>query len=293
MIGEQEGHIRELARRIVGGVVERGEADFVEEIAAELPLQVICEMMGVPYEDRKLIFELSNKLVGFDDPELQNSREDQRQASMQMFGYSMKLAEHYKKHPADNLTTLLLKGEVDGENLNEAEYSGFFLLLCVAGNETTRTVTTNGMKLLIENPDALRALVDDPKLIPSAVEEFLRYDPAVHYFRRTVLEDTELRGRKLRAGDKLTMWYPSVNRDEDVFPDAQRFDIRRSPNEHLAFGIGEHFCLGANLARLELNVIFEEMLPRLRNPRLTKPVRRLRSNFVNGVKEMRIAWDPA
>jgi cholest-4-en-3-one 26-monooxygenase len=293
MIGEQEGHIRELARRIVAGVVDRGEADFVEEIAAELPLQVICEMMGVPYEDRKLIFELSNKLVGFDDPELQNSREDQRQASMQMFGYSMKLAEHYKKNPADNLTTLLLKGEVDGENLNEAEYSGFFLLLCVAGNETTRTVTTNGMKLLIENPDALRALVDDPKLIPSAVEEFLRYDPAVHYFRRTVLEDTELRGRKLRAGDKLTMWYPSVNRDEDVFPDAQRFDIRRSPNEHLAFGIGEHFCLGANLARLELKVIFEELLPRLRNPRLTKPVRRLRSNFVNGVKEMRIAWDPA
>ncbi len=292
-IAEQEGHIRELARRIVAEVAPRGEAEFVKDLAAELPLQVICEMMGVPDDDRKLIFELSNRLIGFDDPELQPSRDAQRQASIEMFGYSMKLAEHYKKHPADNLTTLLLRGEVDGENLSEAEYSGFFLLLCVAGNETTRTVTTNGMKLLIDHPDALGALVADPKLVPGAVEEFLRFDPAVHYFRRTAFEDTEIRGRRIRKGDKVTIWYPSANRDEDVFPDGDRFDIRRSPNEHLAFGIGEHYCLGANLARLELRVIFEELLPRLRNPRLEAPVRRLRSNFVNGVKQMRIAWDPA
>jgi cytochrome P450 len=293
MIGAQEPHIRELARRIVSEVAPRGEAEFVQELAAELPLQVICEMMGVPQSDRKLIFELSNKLVGFDDPEFQNSPEDAREASMQMFGYSMQLAQHYQKHPADNLTTLLMRGEVDGENLNEAEYSGFFLLLTVAGNETTRTVTTNGMKLLLDHPDALRALVEDPSLIPSAVEEFLRYDPAVHHFRRTAMEDTEIRGRKIAKGQKVVMWYPSANRDADVFPEPDRFDIRRSPNEHLAFGIGEHFCLGANLARLELNVIFEEMLPRLRNPRLVGKPRRLRSNFVNGVKEMRIAFDPS
>ncbi len=293
MIGQQEPHIRELARRIVAQVAPRGEAEFVGELAAELPLQVICELVGVPLSDRKLIFELSNKLVGFDDPEFQNSPEDAKNASMQMFGYSMQLAQHYKKHPADNLTTLLLQGEVDGENLNEAEYAGFFLLLTVAGNETTRTVTTNGMKLLIEHPDALRALVDDPSLIPSAVEEFLRYDPAVHHFRRTALEDTEIRGRKIAKGQKVVVWYPSANRDEDVFQEPERFDIRRSPNEHLAFGIGEHFCLGANLARLELRAIFEEMLPRLRNPRLVGKPRRLRSNFVNGVKEMRIAFDPS
>lgn len=292
LIAAQEGHIRELARRIVDGVAPLGRAEFVEEVAAELPLQVICEMMGVPYEDRKLLFDLSNKLIGFDDPEFQNSPADAREASIQMFMYSMQLAARYKAKPANNLTTLLLNGEIDGENLTEPEYSGFFLLLCVAGNETTRTVTSNGMRLLIEHPDQLQKLVDDPALIPSAVEEILRFEPAVHHFRRTVTEDTEIRGRKIRKGQKVVMWYPSVNRDEDVFDDPDRFDVTRSPNEHLAFGIGEHFCLGASLARLELQVIFAEVVRRLRDPELVARPRRLRSNFVNGVKEMRIRFTP-
>jgi len=292
MVAKQETYLRALARRIVDAVAHKGECEFVEELAAELPLQVICELMGVPQEDRKLIFELSNKLIGFDDPEFQNTEEDARNASMQMFGYAMKLAEKYRKEPADNLTTALLLHEIDGEKLNEVEYCSFFLLLLVAGSETTRTVTTNGFKALLEHPEQMRRLVANPALVPQAVEELVRFDPAVHYFRRTATDDTELRGRQIKKGQKLVMWYPSANRDEDIFVDPDRFDVGREDNQHLAFGIGEHFCLGANLARLELVVIFQEMLKRLSNPRLVAPPRRLRSNFVNGVKEMRIAFDP-
>jgi cholest-4-en-3-one 26-monooxygenase len=292
-VREQEGHIREIARRIVDAAAPRGEAEFVAEVAADLPLQVICEMMGVPLEDRSQLFANGNKMIGFDDPELGGeNRQESRAAMAQIFGYALKLAERYRDRPADNLTSRLLHGEVDGEKLSELEYCAFFLLLCIAGNETTRTVTTNGMRLLIEHPDQLQLLVEDPSLVPSAVEEILRYEPAVHCFRRTALRDTELRGRQIREGDKVVLWYPSVNRDEEVFDEPDAFDVRRHPNEHLSFGIGEHYCLGANLARLELNVIFGEIVARLRDPKLAAPPRRLRSNFVNGVKEMRITFTP-
>ena len=292
-IKEQEGHIRELAKRIVDPVAPQGECEFVEEVAAELPLQVICEMMAVPFEDRKEIFDISNRMIGSEDPDLsQGDREQARVGFTQMFMHALKVAAKYRDNPADNLSSKLLHYEVDGEKLSELEFCAFFLLLCVAGNETTRTVTTNGMKLLIAHPDQLRRLVDDPSLIASAVEEILRYDPAVHHFRRTAMADTEIRGKKIKKGDKLILWYPSVNRDEEVFEDPDRFDIARYPNDHLAFGIGEHFCIGANLARLELNVIFEEVIPRLQNPEHAAPPRRLRSNFINGVKEMRITFTP-
>ncbi|HKC50001.1 MAG TPA: cytochrome P450 [Myxococcota bacterium] len=292
MTAKQEPYLRGLSRRIVDAVAQRGECEFVEELAAELPLQVICELMGVPLEDRKLIFELSNKLIGFDDPEFQNTEEDARAASVQMFGYAMKLAERYRREPADNLTTTLMNVEIDGEKLSEIEFCSFFLLLLVAGNETTRTVTTNGMRALLAHPEQLELLAKNPFLVPTAVEEFVRFDPAVHYFRRTATQDTEIRGKKIAKGQKVVLWYPSANRDEDVFSDPDRFDVTRQDNQHLAFGIGEHYCLGANLARLELTVIFQEMLTRLKNPRLAAPPRRLRSNFINGVKEMRIEFDP-
>jgi cholest-4-en-3-one 26-monooxygenase len=292
MTAKQEPYLRALSKRIVDAVARKGECEFVEELAAELPLQVICELMGVPQEDRKLIFDLSNKLIGFDDPEFQNTEEDARLASMQMFGYAMKLAERYKREPADNLTNTLMNVEIDGEKLSEIEFCSFFLLLLVAGNETTRTVTTNGMRALLAHPDQLELLADNPELVPRAVEEFVRYDPAVHHFRRTATDDTEIRGQKIRKGQKLVVWYPSANRDEDIFVEPDRFDVTREDNPHLAFGIGEHYCLGANLARLELTVIFQEMLTRLRHPRLAAPPRRLRSNFINGVKEMRITFDP-
>lgn len=292
MISEMEQHIRELTTRIVDRVAHKGECDFVEELAAELPLQVICELLGIPMEDRFHLFELTNRLIGFDDPEFHTSEEDGAIASAEVFAYANKHAQRYKDKPGDDLTSKLLHSEVDGERLNELEYCSFFLLLLVAGNETTRTVTTHGMNLLIEHPDQLQKLIEDPSLIPSAVEEILRYAPAVHHFRRTVMEDIEIRGQKIKAGDKVTMWYPSINRDEEIFDDPDRFDVERYPNEHLAFGIGEHFCLGASLARSELCIIFDELVRRLRNPELAGPVRRLRSNFINGVKEMRIRFTP-
>jgi cholest-4-en-3-one 26-monooxygenase len=292
MAQKQAEHIRDLARSIVDQVAHKGECEFVTEVAAELPLRVICEMMGVPLEDRSRLFDLTNRLIGFDDPELQTSEADGEQAATEVFLYANKLAAIYQDETADNLTSVLAHGEVDGEKLSELEFCSFFLLLLVAGNETTRTVTTNGMRLLIEHPDALQRLVDNPSRVASAVEEILRYEPAVMSFRRTATRDVTLRGQTIREGDKVVLWYPSANRDEEVFADPDRFDIDRSPNEHLAFGIGQHFCLGANLARLELRIIFEEIVRRLRHPELAGPVRRLRSNFINGVKEMRIRFTP-
>jgi cytochrome P450 len=287
-----ESHIRDLARAAVDSVVEKGECEFVTEVASGLPLQVICEMMGVPEEDREEIREISNVMIGFDDSELGGDQSKRAMASMGMFGKAMKVAELYRENPQENLTSYLLHREVDGEKISDIEYAAFFLLLCVAGNETTRTVTTNGLRLLIEHPDQLQRLVDDPSLIPSAIEEILRFEPAVHHFRRTATRDTEIRGRKISENEPVIMWYPAANRDEEVFDDPDRFDVGRRPNEHLSFGIGEHYCLGANLARMELNAIFREIVPRLRNPEFAGPVRRLRSNFVNGVKEMPIRFEP-
>ncbi len=292
MIDQLEPHIRELATRIIDRVAAKGECEFVEEVAAELPLQVICELMGVPQEDRHLLFELTNKLIGFDDPEFQTSEEDAGVAAAQVFGYANQLGKRYAGSTEENLTTKLLHTEIDGEKLNELEYCSFFMLLLAAGNETTRTVTTQGMRLLIGHPDALPQLVRNPQLVPSAGEEIRRPAPAVHYFRRTANQDTEIRGQKIREGEKVTLLYPSANYDEEVFDEPERFDIHRSPNEHLSFGIGEHFCLGASLARSELYIIFDEIIKRIRNPEFAGPVRRLRSNFINGVKEMRIKFTP-
>jgi len=287
-----EGRTRERAKAIVAAVAERGECDFVNDVAAELPLQVIADLMGVPQEDRRLIFDLSNSLIGFEDPEFQNSREDAKRAAAQMWAYANQHAARRREEPQDDLTTALLTGEVDGERLTEMEYDSFFLLLAVAGNETTRNLISHGMLLLMQNPDARRRLVEDPSLIPGAVEEMLRCSPPVMYFRRTATRDTELRGLPIRAGDKLAMYYPSVNRDEEVFDAADSFDITRSPNHHLAFGIGEHFCLGANLARLEIRILFEEILRRMPDMEIAGEVRRLRSSFIDGIKEIPVRFTP-
>jgi cholest-4-en-3-one 26-monooxygenase len=297
MIENLRPRIQEMVRDIVDAVIERGECDFVEDLAAPLPMLVICEMMGVPEEDRRRVYELGNRMIGFDDPELQADGKPIEMdagmaASAEMFVYAGKLRERALSSPADDLATALVQAELDGERLSEADFNFFFMLLLIAGNETTRTVTTNGMISLLENPDQLRDLKAEPSLIDSAVEEILRFSPAVHSFRRTAMEDTEIRGQEIRRDDKIIIWYPSANRDEDVFEDAHRFDIRRSPNDHIAFGYGEHYCLGANLARMELQEIFREITGRIDGMEMTAPPRRLRSNFINGVKEMRVRFDP-
>ncbi len=286
-------HIREMASEIVGKVAPLGQCDFVKDVAAELPLQVICELMGVPLEDRHMIYNNTNIMIGADDPDLSTTDEDGMNAAVEIFTYGYQLAAMHREHPRDTLTDMLINGTIEGELLNDDEFSQFFLLLLVAGNETTRTVTTNGMRLLIEHPEQLQLLLEKPELIENAVEEFLRCEPAVMQFRRTVMEDLELGGEALKKGDKLLMYYPSANRDEQYFSDAQRFDVtRNNAKEHRAFGIGEHFCLGSHLARLELKVLFEEIIPRLRKPRLVESPKRLRSNFLNSIKEMQIAFEP-
>jgi cholest-4-en-3-one 26-monooxygenase len=292
LVEGMRAHVRELARRIVDGVARKGECEFVEDLAAELPLQVICEMMGVPQQDRHHIFELSNRLIGFDDPDYQTTKADSEQASAEMFDYAMKLAEKVKQKPRDDLVSKLLVSEVDGEHLSELEFSLFFLLLAIAGNETTRTVTCWGMHALMEHPEQRELLIRNPSLLNTAVEEILRFNPAVHHFRRTATRDTEIRGQAIRKGDKVVMWYPSANRDEEIFEDPDRFDITRHPNPHLAFGIGEHFCIGANLARMELQEIFREMMTRLPDMEPIEPPKRLRSNFINGCKQMRVKFSP-
>jgi cholest-4-en-3-one 26-monooxygenase len=292
MIATLKADVERMAREIIDGVAERGECEFVEEVAAIMPMTTIFELMGVPEDDRPYVFALSNRLIGFDDPEFQSSFEDAKVAAAEMCMYGMKVQEMARICPADNLATALLHGKVDGESLSELEYTYFFLLLMIAGNETTRTMTSHGVRLLMENPAAQRMLHEDPSLVPSAVEEIVRYNPPVMHFRRTATADVEIRGQRIREGDKVLIWYPSANRDEEVFEDPDRFDILRSPNEHLSFGIGEHFCLGAHLARTQLHAIFHEIVTRLPELEPVAPPRLLRGNFVDGVKEMRVRFRP-
>ena len=296
MINSLHGRIRAMVTRIIDGVIEKGECDFVEDVAALLPLEVICEMMGVPQEDRRRIYEIGNRMVFADDPDFQDDvpieMKDAEEAAAEMFMYAGKLLDKARTHPGDDLATALVNTELDGHRLSDTDFNFFFLLLLIAGNETTRTVTANGMLTLIDHPAQLRELRADPSLLSSAVEEILRYAPAVHNFRRQSTADTEIRGQKIRENEKLIIWYPSANRDEEVFDAPDTFDIRRNPNDHLAFGIGEHYCLGATLARLELNEIFRGILMRMHDIELAAPPRRLRSTFINGVKEMRVRFRP-
>ncbi len=293
MISRLEPRIREQARLIVDKVAARGECDFVADIACELPLQVIAEMMGIPLEDRHKLFEWSNRLIGFDDPEFQTSLEDGKIAATEMYVYANQLAIERRQHPGDDLVSVLMNGEVDGQQLSELEFDLFFLLLAVAGNETTRNLISGGMLALIEHPEQRARLLADPSLIDTTVEEMLRWVSPVTHFRRTATRDTELRGHRIREGDKVVIYYISANRDEDVFAAPDHFDVGRTPNNHLAFGIGEHFCLGSNLARLEIRLMFAELLRRLPDIELAGPVARLRSNFIAGIKRMPVRFTPA
>jgi cholest-4-en-3-one 26-monooxygenase len=287
---------RSIAADIIDKVLAKGRCEFVEEVAAELPLIAICELMGIPLEDRHQFFEWTNTMIGADDPDLAVTPQEAQIAHFKVFEYGRKLAELHRQSPRANIIGALLDGVEQGEHLSDDEFCSFFLLLVVAGNETTRTVTSQGMRLLIENPEQYRKLQADPALVPHAVEEFLRYHSAVIQFRRTAMQDVELGGVQIKKGDKIVLFYHSVNHDEDVFPQPGVFDVERDRRddirrEHRAFGVGEHFCLGSHLARLELQVIFAEILRRIHNPRFDGEVRRMRSNLISGIKSMPIAFD--
>jgi cholest-4-en-3-one 26-monooxygenase len=282
-----------MVTKILEPAIERRDCDFVTDVAAELPLQVIAEMLGVPFEDRHMLFEWSNRMIGSKDPEYAVSQEKVQQAAIEMYMYSNELAKKRREEPRDDIVTALLKADLDGDTLSEMDFNVFFLLLAVAGNETTRNAMSHGMHALIEHPDQFAMLADNPALVPSATEEILRWASPVMFFRRNVTKDTELRGQKFKAGDKVSIWYISANRDEDIFPNPFAFDIRRTPNQHVAFGGGgPHFCLGASLARMEMSILFEELVKRVATVERTGPVKRLRSNFINGLKHLPVRITP-
>jgi cholest-4-en-3-one 26-monooxygenase len=290
-IRQLEEHIVDTTKMIVDRVIERGECDFVTDLAAELPLQVIAEMMGVPQEDRHLLFEWSNRMVGSEDPEYQVGEDAQTQAQVELFAYAQAMAEERRARPQHDIITTLLQSEVDGDRLTELELNLFFLLLAVAGNETTRNLTAHGMLALFDHPEERKKLQADMSLLPSAIEEMLRWGTPVMYFRRTATHDVQMRDKQIKQGDKVALWYMSANRDGSVFEDPYDFRIERTPNEHIAFGgKGPHFCLGANLARAELRAIFEEILTRMPDMELAGEPQRLRSNFINGIKHIPVQY---
>jgi cholest-4-en-3-one 26-monooxygenase len=288
MVGMISDSIQERALEILDGIKGRDEIDFVQEVAAELPLQVICEMIGVPEEDRHLVFDWSNKLVGGQDADFTASEADGQNAAAEIYAYCDRIADDRRAHPRDDIMTALVEAEIDGDRLSQQELNMFFVLLCVAGNETTRNLISHAMLALIEHPDAradLVANIDDDALWATATEEFLRWGGSIHNFRRTATCDTEIGGQAIASGDKVVVYYVAANRDATVFDEPYKFDIRRTPNEHLTFGGGgTHFCLGANLARAEITVMVREFLRRYPDIALADEPRRLRSDFINGIK---------
>jgi cholest-4-en-3-one 26-monooxygenase len=289
-----EPHIRTLVTKIIDDVIERGECDFVLDISRRLPLEVICEMVGVPEGDWEGMFDLTNRVIGFDDPEYARDEitQEEMQLSFNLFQYMGELITSRRTNPREDVLSTLVNTEIDGTSLNDGEIFLMFLLLIVAGNETTRNATTGGMLAMLNNPDQRQRLIDDPALIPTAVEEVVRWTSPVMHFERVATKDAEIGGQPIKEGDEVTLWYTSANRDEAVFEDPQTFDVGRSPNEHIAFGKGEHFCLGANLARLELVVMFEEVLKRMPDMELAGQPERLRSNFIRGIKRMPVSFTP-
>lgn len=291
-----EDQVRDRAARLVTELIERfpnGECDFVEEVAAALPLAIICDMMGIPEEDHKKIFHWTNVILGVGDPEFVGSYEDLMTVALEMFMYAQALGESRVGNPQDDVTSAMMNAVVDGERLTAQEFGSFFILLVVAGNETTRNAISHGMKLLTDNPDQRKIWFDDfDTHTRTAVEEIVRYATPVIHFRRTVTEDTVLAGQKLKAGEKVVMFYASGNRDERVFANPHMFDVTRAvAPAQVGFGAGgPHFCLGANLARREIQVMFDEIRRRLPNMRITGEPAYLQSSFINGIKRMPCSW---
>jgi cholest-4-en-3-one 26-monooxygenase len=294
MINTLAKHIREICDTLIDEVMPRGEADFVTDIAAPLPLQVICELVGAPPEDRGWIFDLSNKLVGYDDPEFRHDPDEGMAAAAEIYTYADGLAARRRDQPADDIVTKLLQPDEAGEVLSTSEFDLFFLLLTVAGSETTRNAASGGMLALFEHPGQWQRLLADRDLIRTAAEEIVRWVSPVNLFRRTAACDTELGGQAIAEGDKVVVFYASANRDESVFGEPQTFDVGRDPNPHVGFGGGgPHFCLGRHLAALELRVLLATVAERMPDIRLDGEASRLRSNFLNGIKHMPVRFTPS
>ena len=284
-VARLEPRIRELSAGIVAAVAPAGRCDFVTQVAGELPSALIAELMGIPIADGRKLYELTERMHSAGNPV------DAAGATGEMMSYAAGLRAKKRGAPAEDIATVLLDAEIDGERLTDLEFDLFFLLLINAGGDTTRNLVASGMLALIRHRDALAAIRADRSLLPGAIEEMLRYCSPVMQFRRTGLRDAEIRGQKIAKGEKVVMFYPSANRDEEVFADPDRFDIHRSPNPHVAFGGGgAHFCLGASLARLEIRCLFEAILDRLDAIELDGPVERLHSWFIDGPRRMPVRF---
>ena len=294
MVAQLHERIHAATDDIIDSVIEQGSADFVTDIAAELPLIVIADLLGVPDEDRHRMFDWSNRMIGSQDPEYQTAGEAAQEASMELYAYASELFAAKRADPRDDLMSVLTDVEMDGENLSDFELELFFLLLTVAGNETTRNLISGAMAAFFDNPDQWELLRNDRSLMPSAVEEMLRYVTPVMNFRRQTTRQFELGGQVIDEDTKVVFFHISGNRDEAVFDDPQKFDITRDPNPHLAFGAGgPHFCLGANLARMEIRVMFEHLLDRMPDIQLDGEVERLQSQFISGVKHIPVSFPSA
>lgn len=293
-----EQHLRQRAIDILDAI-GGDEGDFVVDVAAELPLQAIAELVGVPMDERDKLFDWSNRIIGSADPEYKVSEDEAAVARGELFAYATELAAEKRKNPAEDIWSKLVDAEVtmaDGtqEKLSEFELHLFFFLLIIAGNETTRNAISHGMLAFFEFPDQWKLFCDHPELSDTAVEEVLRWSTPVAYFRRTATEDTEIRDQPIAIGDKVTVWYPSANRDEEHFENPFALDITRDPNHHIAFGGGgPHFCLGAHLARLEIRVMFEELAKRFPDIEQISDPQRLRMNLINGIKHFEVAYNGA
>ncbi len=291
MIGRLAQHVAQICGDLVDAAARQGGADFVTDVAAPLPLQVICELVGAPPEDRGRLFELSNMLIGSADPEFHAEPDAQQDAAAEMYAYGAQLAARRRAEPADDIVTRLLQPDENGEALSADEFDMFFLLLTVAGNETTRNAASGGLQAFFEHPDQWQRLLGDPSLVAPAAEEIVRWVSPVNLFRRTALCDTELGGERIAAGDKVVVFYAAANRDERVFPLPDEFDIGRDPNPHAGFGGGgPHFCLGRHLAALELRELLRVLAQRAPGIRPDGDVSRLRSNFVNGIKHLPVLF---
>jgi cytochrome P450 len=285
MVEQLSARIQDLARQIVDRAAAMRELDFVTDVAGELPSYVIAEMMGIPLDDGRELYRLTERMHTTTPSE--EARASSRNAVADMLAYSAALRARKRAQPGSDIASALLAAEVDGDKLGDLEFDMFFLLLINAGGDTTRNLVGGGMVALLERPAEHARLRADRGLLPSAIEEMLRFVSPVVHMRRTASADAEIGGQRIREGDKIVLWYGSANRDETIFPDPDRFDLARSPNEHLAFGGGGvHYCLGANLARVEIRALFDQILDRLGGLELAGPVERLPSVFINGPRRM-------
>lgn len=289
VINGMEDRIRAMCRSIFDQVGSAADVEFVHDVAGMLPSQVVGELVGIPRGDWAQIRRWAEMSTSSQDAEIVGDDFVTTDGNVEMAIYAMQFAAQRRTEaPKEDLTSLILAGNFGGNPMSDIEFGSFFVQLVTAGNDTTKTMLSSGLEALLMHPDQLAELRADRSSIPRAVEEILRWANPLHYFRRTVLEDTELRGVEIAKGDKVAMIYTSANRDEDVFADAQAFDIRRSPNHHLSFGIAQHFCLGVHLARLEGRIFFEELLDTFPVIEQTGPSRRIRSNLNNGLKTLPI-----